>query len=105
MTNAEFDAFVDALAGIAGKNVLVEIMRSEDGHVVAEIRGRLGPIVLGEDLHQERRGVGWAPIGEEPVADRGNGFWIDRARCRGSEVTRQVIRGVFDDLIYIVTPA
>jgi hypothetical protein len=103
--NVEFDAFVDALAGIAGKDVLVEITRREDTHVVAEIRGPLGRIVLGEDLNQEGRGVGWVPVGEQPVADRGNGFWIDRARCRGSEVTRKVIRGVFDDFIYIVTPS
>lgn len=103
VVHSGFDDFVGAILAAAGRPVLVEILQSEDRHVVAELRGRLGRIQLGEDYDHARRGVGWVPVGEQPRTDRGSGFWIDRARFCDSDGTDAVIRGVFDDVIYSIT--
>jgi hypothetical protein len=101
--SSTFDDFVGALQAASGRDVMVEVMRGDDGHVVAELRGQLGPVVLGEDYGHDRRGVAWIPIGEQPRVGRGTGFWIDVARFRDAEVIDVMFRGMFDDLVYVIT--
>jgi hypothetical protein len=105
VSECDFDAFVGALQESAGRSALVEIMRTEDHHVMAELRGVLRDVELGEDFSKGRRGVGWVPVGDQSRVDRGSGFWIDRARWKGAEVTDVVFRATFDDALYVVTVA
>ncbi len=98
-----FREFVGALQKSNGRDVLVEVIRSDDQHVAAELGGRLGAVVLGEDYSHNRRGVGWVPVGDQPNVGRGPGFWVDPARFRGAEVSDVVFRGMFDDLTYVIT--
>ncbi len=77
--DSRFDALVGALQDAEGQHAFVEILRAGDHGTVAELHGRLGRIVHAEDRSQGDRGVGWVPVGEQPVVDRGTGFPIDQA--------------------------
>ena len=97
-----FHDFVGALQATNGRNVFVEVIRNDDHHVVAELSGRLGAVAPGEDCSNNRRGVGWVPVGDQPHVGRERASGLDPARFRGAEVCDVVFRGMFDDLIYVI---